>query len=60
MEYKEKDKEKIYYTILIIYIIENKYKEKVDEYILVLNKAKNYLKQKGIIFEGIISKIEAK
>ena len=59
LEYKEKDKEKIYYTILIIYIIENKYKEKVDEYLLVLNKAKNYLKQKGIIYEGIISKIEA-
>ena len=59
-KYKESEKEKIYYTILIIYIIENKYKEKVDEYILVLNKAKNYLKQKGIIYEGIISKIEAK
>ena len=36
------------------------YKEKVDEYLLVLNKAKNYLKQKGIIYEGIISKIEVK
>ena len=42
MNYKENEKEKIYYTILIIYSIENKYKEKVNEFILVLNKAKNF------------------
>ena len=52
-----KEKEKAYYTILIIYFISTKYPEKLTEYELVLNKAKNYLKGINIIYEKIISKI---
>ena len=44
-----KEKEKAYYTILIIYFISTKYPEKLTEYELVLNKAKNYLKGINII-----------
>ena len=52
-----KEKEKAYYTILIIYFISTKYPEKLAEYELVLNKAKNYLKGINIIYDKIISKI---
>ena len=52
-----KEKEKAYYTILIIYFISSKYPEKLSEYELVLNKAKNYLKGINIIYDKIISKI---
>jgi len=52
-----KEKEKAYYTILIIYFISTKYPEKLSEYELVLNKAKNYLKGINIIYDKIISKI---
>jgi hypothetical protein len=52
-----KEKEKAFYTILIIYFISNKYPEKLAEYELVLNKAKNYLKGINIIYDNIIYKI---
>ena len=51
-----KEKEKAFYTILIIYFI-NKYPEKLAENELVLNKAKNYLNGINIIYDNIISKI---
>ena len=54
---KLKDKEKIYYTILVIYFIFKNYKNKVSEYRFVLNKAKNYLKKEGIDYDKISSKI---
>ena len=53
----KKEKDKAYYTILIIYFITTKYPEKLGEYELVLNKAKNYLKGINIIYDKIISKI---
>ena len=52
-----KEKEKVYYTLIIIYFISTRYPEKLAEYELVLNKAKNYLKGKNIIYDKIISKI---
>jgi len=54
---KTNKEKKAYYTILIIYFISNKYPEKLGEYELVLNKAKNYLKGINIIYDKIISKI---
>ena len=57
---KLKEKQKKFYTILIIYFLETYYKDKIDEYLLVLNKAKNYLKQSGIIYEEISSQIDNK
>ena len=57
---KLKEKEKIFYTILIIYYVSTKYKNKVEEYKLVLNKAKKYLNKAGIIYDKIISKINNK
>ena len=53
----KKEKDKAYYTILIIYFISTKYPEKLEEYELILNKAKNYLKGINIIYDNIISKI---
>ena len=52
-----KKKENIYYNILIIYFISTKFSEKYEEYKLILNKAKNYLKRNNIIYEKIISQI---
>ena len=52
-----KEKEKVYYTLIIIYFISTRYPEKLAEYELVLNKAKNYLKGINIIYDKIISKI---
>ena len=57
---KLKEKEKLFYTILIIYYVSTKYKNKVEEYKLVLNKAKKYLNKAGIIYDNIISKINNK
>ena len=52
-----KDKEKTYYTILVIYFISTKYKTKIGEYKLVINKAKNYLKSININYDDNVSKI---
>ncbi len=52
-----KDKEKAYYTILVMYYISTKYKTKIEEYKLVINKAKNYLKSINIDFDDNVSKI---
>ena len=54
---KSKDKEKIFYTILVIHFIFKNYKNKVSEYRFVLNKAKSYLKKEGIDYDKISSKI---
>ena len=54
----KKEKEKIYYTILIIYFISTKFINKLEEYKLILNKAKKYLKSFNIIYDDIISKID--
>ena len=52
-----KDKEKAYYTILVMYYISTKYKTKIEEYKLVINKAKNYLKSINIDYDDNVSKI---
>ena len=52
-----KDKEKAYYTILVMYYISTEYKTKIEEYKLVINKAKNYLKSINIDFDDNVSKI---
>ena len=57
-EIKNIEKEKIYYTILIIYFISTKYTKNIEEYKLVINKAKKYLKSFNIIYDDIISKID--
>ena len=56
----KKEKKTIFFTILVIYFISNKYKSKIDEYKLVLNKAKNYLKKQKINYDQIISKMNIK
>lgn len=53
---KLKNKEKIYYTILVIYFVFKNYKNKVSEYRFVLNKAKNYLKKEGIDYDKLVLK----
>ena len=55
-----KEKEKIFYTILIIFYLSTNFKDKVEEYKLVLNKAKKYLNKSGIIYDKIISQINNK
>ena len=52
-----KEKEKIFYTILIIYYISTKFEKNCEEYRLVLNKAKKYLRKNNIIYDNIINKI---
>ena len=57
-EIKNIEKEKIYYNNLIIYFISTKYTKNIEEYKLVINKAKKYLKSFNIIYDDIISKID--
>ena len=45
----------IIYTIIVIYYIELKFKNKLKEYRLVLNKANKYLEKNGINYKNIIS-----
>ena len=53
--YKGVNSMKIIYTIIVIYYIELKFKNKLKEYRLVLNKANKYLEKNGINYKNIIS-----
>ena len=53
----EEDENKIEYTILVIYYLNTEYSDKIDEYILIINKGKKYLINQGIKYEDIIDGI---
>ena len=50
----EEDEKKIKYTILVIYYLNIEYSDKLDEYKLIISKAKKYLLNQGIQYEDII------
>ena len=45
---------KIIYTILVIYYLMTKHSEKLNDYKLVINKAKKFLMSKGINYDDFI------
>ncbi len=45
---------KIIYTILVIYYLHVNCPEKLNDYILVINKAKKYLNNNGINYDDIV------
>ena len=51
---EEENENKIKYKILIIYYLNTEYSDKIDEYILIINKGKKYLINQGIKYEDII------
>ena len=51
---EEENENKIKYTILVIYYLNTEYSDKIDEYILIINKGKKYLISQGIKYEDII------
>ena len=51
---EEENENKIKYTILVIYYLNTEYSDKIDEYILIINKGKKYLLNQGIKYEDII------
>ena len=51
------NEKKIKYTILVIYYLNTEYSDKIDDYILVINKGKKYLFSQGIKYEDIIDGI---
>ena len=53
----EENENKIKYTILVIYYLNTEYSDKIDEYILIINKGKKYLINQGIKYEDIIDGI---
>ena len=50
----EENENKIIYTISVIYYLNTEYSDKIDEYILIINKGKKYLINQGIKYEDII------
>ena len=54
---KEEQEIKIIYTIIVIYYLTTKYSEKISDYRLVINKAKKYLDEQGIIYDDFINGI---
>ena len=50
----EENENKIIYTISVIYYLNTEYSEKIEEYILIINKGKKYLINQGIKYEDII------
>ena len=55
---KEKEEmKKIIYTILVIYLLNTKNTEKLNDYRLIINKGKKYLMNQGIKYEDIITGI---
>ena len=52
--YEGENQDKIKYTILVIYYLNNNHSDKLNEYKLIINKAKNFLKSKGLKYEYII------
>ena len=49
----DEDEKKIKYTILVIYYLYNEYPENLDDYKLIINKAKKYLLNQRIPYENI-------
>lgn len=52
--YEGENQDKIKYTILVIYYLNNNHSDKLNEYKLIINKAKSFLKSKGLKYEYII------
>ena len=48
------NKQKIIYTILVIYYLNENCKDKLNEYQLIINKAHKFLLSNGIIYQNII------
>ena len=55
--YKGDNEIKIIYTILVLYYFNEKCKEKLNELILIINKANKYLENNGIKYTDIISNL---
>ena len=53
----EENENKLKYTILVIYYLNTDYSDKINEYELIINKAKKYLLNQGIKYEDIIKGI---
>ena len=51
---------KIIYTILVIYYLKTKCASKLNQYILVINKANKFLNKNGINYDNIVSGIQHK
>ena len=54
---KGDDENKILYTTLVIYYLNTKESDKLNEYRLIINKAKKYLASQGVSFEDIIQRV---
>ena len=52
--FEGENQDKIKYTILVIYYLNNNHSDKLDEYKLIINKAIKFLKSKGLKYEYII------
>ena len=49
------EENKIKYTIIVLFYLEYKYKDKLDEFKLIINKANKFLNNHGIKYEDIIN-----
>ena len=54
---KEANENKIIYTILVVYYLKTKCTNKLNKYILVINKAIKFLNKNGINYDNIVSDI---
>ena len=54
---KKEDEKRIKYTILVIYYLNTKCNDKIDEYKLIINKGKKYLLNQGIQYDEFIKEI---
>ena len=55
--YKGPNEIKVIYTVLVIYYLNMKCSERIDEFRLIINKANKFLQKNGIKYENIISGI---
>ena len=55
---KKEDEKRIKYTILVIYYLNTKCNDKIDEYKLIINKGKKYLLNQGIQYDEFIKEIK--
>ena len=51
---KGEQETKIIYTIVVIYFLMTKHSDKLNEYKLIINKAKKFLMSQGIKYEDFI------
>ena len=56
-KYKGPNEIKVIYTVLVIYYLNMKCSERIDEFRLIINKANKFLQKNGIKYENIISGI---